>query len=62
MDRRLLLAALRVLSGLCATGQPPAAADIHLLRVSALSDEQDLALDDLARTIARRAMGCIQTP
>ena len=58
MDRPLLLAALRVLSGLTSAGPRPAAADVDLVRSSALPEERDLALDDIARNLARRTMGC----
>jgi hypothetical protein len=60
MDRPLLLAALRVLSGLMAAGRRPTVADIDLLRHNALPEENDLELDDLARRIARRTMGVLE--
>ena len=53
-DRTLLRAALRVLAGL--EYRTASASDIDLLRNSALPDEIDLDLDDLARTVAQRMM------
>lgn len=54
MDRPLLLAALRVLGSLEA--RRVAASDVDLLKSRALPNERDLDLDDLARSIAHRAM------
>ena len=55
MDRILLSAALRVLSGLTC-GPRPSASDIDSVSGSALPDEGDLYLDDLGRRVAERFM------
>ena len=55
MDREKLLAALRVLCSQCA-GKTPLPADLDLLRKSALAEERDLEIDDLARVVARREL------
>jgi hypothetical protein len=55
MNRPLLYTALRVLTGLeFRTGVDPA--DVALLKGSALPAERELALDDLACSIANRVM------
>jgi hypothetical protein len=61
MDRPLLLAALRVLSGVTSAGPRPAAADVDLLKSNALPEERDIQLDDLARSIAHRTMGLLES-
>jgi hypothetical protein len=50
---RKLRAAQRVLSCIAA-GAPADAADIDVVRSSALPDERDLELDELARAVAER--------
>jgi hypothetical protein len=54
-DRSLLRAALRVLAGL-EYRRAAEASDIDLLRSNAFPEEIDLDLDDLARSVAQRAM------
>jgi hypothetical protein len=54
-NRPLLRAALRVLANL-EYRMPTAACDIDLLRCNALSEEVNLDLDDLARSVALRVM------
>ena len=56
MDRQLLHATLRVLSGL-SYGPRPSTTDTELVRGSALPEESDLDLEDLARRVAQRSMG-----
>jgi hypothetical protein len=53
MDRPLMLAALRVLTGV-SYGRRIESSDIDLVRRHALPRERDLDLDDLARRIVRR--------
>jgi hypothetical protein len=53
MDRPLMLAALRVLTGVC-NGGSVQASDIDLIRSRALPRERNLALDDMARRLVWR--------
>jgi hypothetical protein len=53
MDGETLRAALRVLSSIC-SGAPASSSDVDLIRASALPEERDLELDDLARYVAER--------
>jgi hypothetical protein len=53
MDREKLRAALRVLSSIYAS-KPANASDVDLIKASALPEERDLELDDLARHVAER--------
>jgi hypothetical protein len=55
MDRQRLVAALRVLSGL-SSGNRLTVADVDRLRDSALPQERDLDLDELALRIAHREL------
>jgi hypothetical protein len=53
MDRETFRAALRVLSSIC-SGKPADASDVDLVKASALPEERDLELDDLACAVAQR--------
>jgi hypothetical protein len=55
MDRPKLLSALRVLASLY-SGASLSVSDVDRLRTSALPEERDLELDELARRIARREL------
>ena len=60
MDRTVLRACLRVLVSLH-DGTRAKACDVDLVKGGALREECDLDLDDLARNVARRAMGEMPT-
>ena len=61
MDRQLLGAALRVLSG-STYGVRISPSAMEVVQSNALPHECDLNLDDLARHVAERAMGKKPTP
>ena len=60
MDKPLFRAALPVLVSLH-DGTRAKACDVDLVKGGALPEECDLDLDDLARNVARRAMGEMPT-